>query len=135
MSDLFERGSSREVRIQRKLSRQQKPAAPVLPVDLDYTRPVGWLSAFLAFALLMMGAGLFVNILALCCFFGYFFCLPQLFYAAPRSFTFGEGCIFLQALVLYAFEALATLVALTDDPSTISGGGQFGRSGCGGSAP
>ena len=36
--------------------------------------------------------------------------LERIFLTFPGSFTFGEGCLALQSLVLFAFEAIATLV-------------------------
>ncbi len=123
VSDLFERESSKEVRIQRKQSRQQRPSTMAASKeDFDRTNSSLWLSSGLILTLVLQGdATAPVCCLALLCVLSYHFLLPRLFYSCPRSFTFGEGCLVLQALTLYAFEATGTLVYLVDDTTTIQG--------------
>ena len=50
-----------------------------------------------------------VTALAAACLAFYAVNLSRVFVTFPGSFTFGEGCLALQALVLFAFEAAATL--------------------------
>ena len=123
VSNLFECESSKEVSIQRKQSRQQRPPTIASSKeDFDHTNSSLWLSSGLILTLIVQGdATALVCCLALLCLLSYFFLLPRLFYSCPRSFTFGEGCVVLQALTLYAFEATSTLLYLTDDTTTIQG--------------
>ena len=48
-------------------------------------------------------------------------CLPLMFSTFKRSFTFGEGCIVLQSIVLFVAHAITSLYYLNDDTTTIVG--------------
>lgn len=45
-------------------------------------------------------------------------CLPLLFSRFPGSFSFGEGCIALQAITLFSVSAITTLLNFTHHPTT-----------------
>ena len=50
----------------------------------------------------------------------YIFHLPRLFLTFPKSFTFGEGCLALQSLVLFAASSVQSLWRPLDQPVSIS---------------
>ncbi len=124
MSDLFERPSSREVRERRKQSAikasgDQQSESEAAAAG---TNPPGWMAFSLAFVLFIpAGCSLTLSAWGLGCLVAYLKMLPAVFRAFPGSFSFGEGCVALQALALFAFEAPAAILAFTDDPSTLSG--------------
>lgn len=119
VSDLFERQASKEVRVRRRRISQLPRIAVPPPPEFDRAKHSLLLSAGLFFVLLLLGKSFYTCLLALACLLMYFLRLPDLFRTFPLSFSFGEGCIVLQALALYVFESTLTLGA--DDLSTISG--------------
>ncbi len=59
-------------------------------------------------------------IINIICLAGYIFHLPHLFVTFPKSFTFGEGCLVLQSLVLFVSQSDALLVSQVEDSPSIA---------------
>jgi len=143
VSDVFERSSSREARLRLQRCREEEeddegpkpPSNPSPPspgrlavragIALSATLSVSlWLTALSPFAS--------VTALATACLGFYTINLRKVFMTFGGSFTFGEGCLALQSVVLFTFEAVSTLVIdpSSDDVTTVAGSfAHIGKSG------
>ncbi len=54
------------------------------------------------------------------CLAGYIFHLPHLFVTFPKSFTFGEGCLVLQSLLLFVSRSDDLLLSQVEDSPSIA---------------
>jgi hypothetical protein len=54
------------------------------------------------------------------CLAGYISHLPHMFVTFPKSFTFGEGCLVLQSLVLFVSQSDALLLSQVEDSPSIA---------------
>ncbi|TRY71837.1 hypothetical protein TCAL_00307 [Tigriopus californicus] len=123
VSDLFERASSQEVRL-RRTSQDQLHYTPtyrqrnhvyvvtallngifVLFLKSSHHKP------FHPFTLATGSMSLW----------SFAIILPQMFRLFPRSFTFGEGTLILQGVVLFLFESVNSLFLIIDNPATEEG--------------
>ncbi len=127
IKDTFERASSREARLKKASQVQRKKDAATKKKQKSAVAAkmgIG-LAAILLATLWTVGprpaATLPVIGLACLVLAAYSVLLPKVFSAFPESFTFGEGCLFLQAGVLFAFEASVSLATGADDVSTLEG--------------
>jgi len=110
VSDLFERRKSVEARVTRKVSLQCHPPQP--PKEPQFSRSRYLLilgSALVATVWFARCFYLPVVIVALTCLTFYFLFLPTIFQTFPLSFTFGEGCVALQGLILFTLKASVSL--------------------------
>ncbi len=127
VSDLFERSASKEARIQRKISMQRDPPPP-LPPPLEFRRfriltalVLGLWGSLTVFVGSDLPFQMSATVTATTALAFYFIKLPELFRLWPQSFTFGEGCIVLQAMTLFYYEGLLSLLYRLDDESTLEG--------------
>jgi dolichol kinase len=132
VKDIFERASSRDARLRRHLDTNRPPQPPQQRSKKKKTDNLTAKSGVVLSVFLFVGLWFFgprltstlpVILLASICLAFYSLNLRRAFETFPKSFTFGEGCLAMQGIILFSFEAIVTLFLdpTSDDVTTVSG--------------
>lgn len=123
LSDLFERASSQEVRLSRTSQDQQHYKPTFRQRNHVYLvtallNGIFWIFLKTSHRKQFHPITFFTGSASL---WSFAIILPQIFQLFPQCFTFGEGALILQGVLLFLFESTTSLFLIIDNPSTEEG--------------
>jgi len=98
----------------------QSPSTKIFKTNINF-KPVIASILIMTFTNLAFGAGLFGTILCLFGYCGFVYILPQWFSVFKGSFSYGEGCLALQSVLIFMLKSVLSEFFDEQDPTTVDG--------------